>query len=103
MIIFHTVRYQNNPNYTQEELKKYINVEFFQSTTNWYKPYVNNTENIRYKARDCRNEDFGNSSVSKKLFEDWEGFRLYCPDVPEGQKLYLENAVGTMINSNIIF
>ena len=91
MKLLHIIRKGNKYDLTQDELKPYLEVGFTQKHIDWYKPVSDGrfTE-AEYKARDCRREDFGVSAYDQALFDDWAGFRLYCPDIPEGSPLFLE-------------
>jgi len=55
------------------------------------------------KARDCTKEDFGKTEKDQKLFSDWNGFRLYCPEIPKDKDLFLEGKQGAMESSEIVF
>jgi len=53
MMLFHIIRKGNKYDYTQEELKKYIKVEFIQRTENWNNEPGNQYNSRYYKAKDC--------------------------------------------------
>ena len=70
----------------KDDLLEYIDPYFVQESANWYKPANDGRfKSKRVEARPCKVEDFGEDDrgLSKKIFADWAGFLLYCPDITE--------------------
>lgn len=88
-LIFHTIRKKGNGAVPEEELRKYVKVEFINRFVDWYRPAEFRYTKTKFPARACSEKDFGNDARSKKLFKDWTGFRLYCPDISTGKSLFL--------------
>jgi len=66
MMLFHVLRYKGRTyDFTQDQLKKYINIEFIQRTENWYNTPGNQYTNKYFKARYCTQDDFGYDKNSK--------------------------------------
>ena len=60
-------------------------LEYTEMATNWSaKTVAERYIHTKYKARDCNADDFGNDEASRRIFGEWAGFRLYCPEIPEG-------------------
>ena len=78
------------PIYMKDGLDRYINITFMQAEEDW----DNQEEVIKerlIKTKQCDQYDFGTDDTSKKLFESWNGFSLFCPQVTEQNGLKLHN------------
>ena len=74
---------------TEEDLAKYYKAYFNIDSYNWYnagtdKPIITPR---KVKARRCKQSDFGFDADSVKLFKDWAGYLLYCPDTDDAKLL----------------
>ena len=56
-----------------------------------------------YRAVQCSQEYFGNSSQARELFESWRGFSLICPDLDAHEMIKLQNTHGDMFNKHFSF
>jgi hypothetical protein len=63
----------------EPDLNRYIKFKYKLRTANWNKfPDVFSSQ--EFEARQCKQEDFGDSERAKILFKAWDGFSLVCPD-----------------------
>ena len=56
-----------------------------------------------YGTKSCTIEDFGNDDEGRELLQSWNGYTLFCPQIPEGKRLVLKNKQGASQNLNMLF
>ena len=71
-------------------MTKYLDIYFSQVENDWETVPGKNTQTIeRYGIRRCTAEDFPFAREADKIFKQWYGFDLICPDVPSTKSLYM--------------
>ena len=71
---------------------------------NWYLPMDKGRYKTTYfKAKQCTQDDFGNTEEDIRHFNIWNGFSLICPDFKEGEGLMLEGEPSGMKAKNQMF
>ena len=85
---------------------QYVNVYWTQVIANYYIPKNQGLNRFIYKnitARNCTQEDFGESQANIDIFKSWEGYSMICPDFGEGlDDFTLEGDTESMITQNFI-
>ena len=64
------------------DIDGYFTISIIQYSDNHDKKEFNET---RYPVRTCREEDFGESEYSKKIFASWKNYVLVCPDIKDNE------------------
>lgn len=88
------------------DLNEYIDYYFIQENADWYKP-VNDGRftSTRVEARLCTKEDFGTDdrNMGEKIFNDWAGFLLLCPDLKKPDDLQVFGDPSSMVSKAVVF
>ena len=72
---------------------KYFKMTYVQKINDFNK--MEFTES-RVNVHECKEEDFGNTTKSKELFDSWKGFYLACPDLDADNPLILRGDPSAM-------
>ena len=77
---------------------------FMQLDTNWNLNVLQGRYGQkRINAKQCTQDDFGQTEQDKKFYKDWTGFDLLCPDEKEDEPLVLKGEPANMRYKNIEF
>ena len=91
------------PIFLDEDVERYISLQFIQSTDNWHEndpEKMFQRENTR--AKQCTPEDFGSEKEQQQYIEKWKGFSLFCPDFDQTD-FQLQNKHGDHFTKYLTF
>ena len=90
--------------YLNDELSQYVDIGFKQVFNNYFDKDGNYYKYKTFKAKQCTQDDFGNSEKEKEFFDAWSGgSSLICPDFPKGEGFTLKGSPADMVSENILF
>ena len=82
---------------------KNLDIFYQERSIDWYKKPGEQLNKRWYRARECKNTDFGPVEYGQRIFDTWKSFTLACPDIPEEDIIKLEGDPGTMVATSFDF
>jgi hypothetical protein len=106
MTTYHVLRKQlddDGPVFLDDATSQYIDIFFAQETVNWHLSYKDRVKQNRYPAKYCTRDEFSPGIENDKIYAEWNGFTLICPDLKEGQGFRILGNSDSMVTNSYKF